>query len=95
MIDVNTIAPWGSEFIGQTTQETVENVLLTVLEKLIVMFGVVALVFMTLSAWYMIIYNGQDELLTKWKTMFSASLISLVIALLAGLMVRLLIYLLY
>jgi hypothetical protein len=43
----------------------------------------------------MIIYHGQDEFLSKGKSIFTAGLIALVVALSAGLIVRLFSALLY
>lgn len=43
----------------------------------------------------MIIYHGQDDLLSRGKSIFTAGIIALVIALSAGIIVRLFAYLLY
>ncbi len=50
---------------------------------------------MTIGAGYMIIYHGQDDLLSKGKTIFLSGIISLAIALSAGVIVNLFAYLLY
>lgn len=74
---------------------TINNVLLTILEKLILVFGVCAIFIMTLWAGYMIIYHGQDEFLSKWKSIFTSWLIALVVALSAWFIVRLFTLILY
>ena len=74
---------------------TVNNILMTVLEKLILIFWACAIFIMTIGAWYMIIYHGQDEFLSKWKSIFMSGIIALVVALSAWIIVRLFSFLLY
>jgi len=50
---------------------------------------------MTIGAGYMIIYHGDESLLSRGKSIFTAGLISLAIALSAGLIVKFISYLLY
>lgn len=87
----------GTQFLGEGkgTTEVVGSVLSTTLEKLIVIFGALAAFIMTIGAGYMIIYHGQDDLLSRWKSIFMAGVIALVIALSAGIIVRLFTYILY
>lgn len=94
-INVGDITPGGTTLIGSNSEETVDNVLFTILEKILVVFWVCAAFIMTIGAGYMIIYHGQDEFLSKWKSIFTAGLIALVVALSSGLIVRLFSYLLY
>jgi hypothetical protein len=56
---------------------------------------VFAVFIMTLWAWYMIIYHGQDEFLSKWKSIFMSWIIALAVALSAWVIVKLFAYLLY
>jgi len=87
---------WSTELIDEDTAGgTVNNILLTILEKLILVFGACAIFIMTIWAGYMIIYHGQDEFLSKWKSIFMSGIIALVVALSAGLIVRLFSFLLY
>jgi len=87
---------WSTELIDEDTAGgTVNNVLLTILEKLILVFGACAIFIMTIWAGYMIIYHGQDEFLSKWKSIFMSGIIALVVALSAWLIVRLFSFLLY
>lgn len=95
-IDVGNFTPvWRTELIGGSTEDTVNNVLLTVLEKLIIVFWVFSVFFMTIGAGYMIIYHGQDEFLSKWKSIFMSGLIALAVALSAWVIVQLFAFLLY
>ena len=77
------------------TKWSVGQFLATILEKLIIIFWVLSILIMTVGAWYMIIYHGQDEFLSKWKSIFVSGLIALAVALSAGVIVRLFAYLLY
>lgn len=94
-VPVWTFSPLGTWLVEGWSSGNVESLLARVLNALIVIFWVAAVFFMTLGAGYMIIYHGQDELLSKWKTIFTSGLIALVVALSAWLIVRLFIYLLY
>lgn len=94
-INVWDFTPGGSSFIESNTEDTVNNVLLTVLEKLLVVFWAFAVLIMTIGAWYMIIYHGQDEFLSKWKSIFMSGIIALAVALSAWVLVRLFAFLLY
>ncbi len=76
--------------------ETVtNNILVDIIDSLIISFWVLSLLVMVIWWGYMIIYSGQEELLSKWKKIFMAGIISLVIALLAWMIVSLVRYLLY
>ncbi len=94
-IPVGDITPGSTALIGDKAGETVDNVLLRILEKLILMFGVLAALIMTIGAGYMIIYHGQDEFLSKGKSIFMSGIIALVVALSAGIIVKLFAYILY
>lgn len=96
-IEVRDFTPGGTQFLDTNagTASTVNNVLETILEKLIVIFWVLAAFMMTIGAGYMIIYHGQDEFLSRWKAIFMSGIISLAIALSAGIIVRLFTYILY
>jgi hypothetical protein len=94
-INVSDITPGSGVLIWDGAGETIDNLLLTILEKLIVVFGVLAIFTMTIGAWYMIIYHGQDEFLSKWKTIFIWGILALAVALSAWVIVKLFAYLLY
>ena len=80
---------WGN------SEDLIQNTLGLIIEKLITAFWVLSLLVMTIGAGFMIIYHGQDELLTRWKSIFSYGLISLAVALSAWLLVNFVSYLLY
>ncbi len=94
-IDVWSVTPGGTSLISEDAGGTVTNFLASILDKIIIVFWVFSALIMTVWAWYMIIYHGQDEFLSKWKSIFMAGLISLAIALSAGIIVRLFAFLLY
>ena len=96
-IDVWDITPGGKSLTVEWggTKASVDNVLATLLNKLILMFGVLSVFIMTIGAGYMIIYHGQDEFLSKGKSIFVSGLIALAVALSAGLIVQLFSALLY
>jgi len=94
-IDVNNFTPWSTELAGSNTTETANNILGEIIQLLIVAFWVLSLFFMTIGAGYMIIYHGQDEFLSRWKSIFVAGLISLAVALTAGLIVQFVAFILY
>lgn len=97
-IDVDQFTPGGTSLIwgGEQDSETAMNTFLwVVIEKLIIIFWVLATLIMTVGAWYMILYHGQDELLSKWKSIFMAGITAMAIALSAWVIVRLFAYFLY
>ena len=95
MINVWDIAPGWSELDGGSAVGTWEKVLQTIITKLMIAFWVLALLVMTIGWGYMIFYHGQDDLLSKWKTIFSAWLIALAVALSAWILVKVVAYILY
>ncbi len=96
VINLKWFTPGGTDLIDEDTAWwTINNVLMTILEKLILVFGVFAIFIMTIGAWYMIIYHGQDEFLSKWKSIFVSWIIALAVALWAWIIVRLFALLLY
>ncbi len=89
-------SPWSTNLLWTGDMETtVTDILINVIDLLIVSFWVLALLIMTIWAWYMIIYHGQEEFLSKWKTIFTAWLISLIVALSAWLIMAMINYLVY
>jgi len=93
---INTTELWlWSSLNTWDAETTVNNVLGTIITKLMIAFWVLALFIMTIGWWYMIFAHGQDELLNKWKGIFTAGLISLIVALSAWIIMKLVIFLLY
>ena len=72
------------------------NILLgTVIQKLMVALGILSVLIMTVWGGYIILYHGQDELLSKGKSIFMSGIIALVIALSSYMIVGLLRFILY
>ena len=96
IIDTSEYWLWW-EAINQwwTAKETVDNWLKLIVNKLLIAFWVLSLFIMTIGWWYMIFAHWQDELLNKWKSIFTAWLTSLIIALSAWIIMKIVISLLY
>ena len=94
-VSVDTFSPLWTNLVKWSSKQNIDSLLATILNVLILFIGVAAVFFMSIWAWYMIIYHGQDELLSKWKTIFTSWLIALVVALSAWLIIRLFIFILY
>ena len=97
-ITFSDIAPGGT-FVSdeglETTNEVVNFVLGTIIQKLMIALGSLALIIMTIWAGYMILAHGQDELLSKWKSIFISGITSLVVALSAYYLVSFIRFILY
>lgn len=97
IIKVNDISPAWENLLSEdrSAKKTAQNLLNTIVNKFIVAFWVLAMLVMTIGWGYMIMYHGQDELLSKWKSIFNAWLIALAVALSSWLLVKLVAYFLY
>lgn len=78
-----------------SAKDTINNWLSLIVNQLMIAFWVLSLFIMTVGWWYMIFAHGQDELLNKWKSIFSAWLIALFIALSSWIIIKIIISLLY
>lgn len=76
-------------------KETINKTLWTLIQKLMIALWTISLFIMTIWAWYMIMYVWQDELLSKWKSIFSAWIISLVVALSSYYLISIVRFILY
>lgn len=95
MIHTDNLWLWWSQLKKWNAQETVNNSLKVIVTKLMVAFWVLSLLIMTVWWAYIIFSHGQDELLSKWKSIFNAWIIALVIALASWIIMKAVIYLLY
>lgn len=98
MIKTKDFTPWNKSYNRSWTLDltgTTNNLLSTIIQNLMVAIWVIALLVMSIWAWYMIFYHGQDEMLSKWKTMFTTWITALVIALSSYYLVSLVRYILY
>lgn len=78
-----------------TTEELINKTLWTIIQNLMIAMGSISLFIMTIWAWYMIFYNWQDDILSKWKSIFTWWVIALVVALTSYYMVAILRFVLY
>ncbi|MCD5380445.1 hypothetical protein LR004_00825 [Candidatus Gracilibacteria bacterium] len=78
-----------------STESTMSVLLGVIIKNLIVIFGVLSLLVMTIGGGYMIFHVGEESLLSRGKSIFMYGLVSLAIALSAGLIVQLITYILY
>lgn len=85
---------WNKSSLNNSEQAA--NFLLgTLIEKLMVALGILSVLIMTVWGWYIVMYHGQDELLSKGKSIFNAGVIALVVALSSYMLVGLLRFILY
>lgn len=94
-IPVASFSPWGSNFIAETSKGSGDKTLWALIAKMLVLIWSLSVLVMVVWWWYMIAYSGQDELLSKWKSIFTAGMISLIIALWSYFMVALVRFMLY
>lgn len=86
---------WNSLKSWITAKDTINKTLWTFIQKLMIALWVISLLIMTIWTWYIILYHGEDEYLSKWKSIFTAWIIALVISLSSYYMVNLVWYILY
>lgn len=77
------------------TSEVINYTLWTIIQKLMVALWVLAVLIMTVWAGYIIMYHGQDELLSKGKSIFMAGVTALIVALSSYYLVSILRFVLY
>ncbi len=94
-IEASGFTPWAWSATSWDIKTVTDSILENIIDSLIIAFWVLSLLVMIIWAWYMIIYTGQEDLLSKWKKIFMAWIISLTIALLSWLIVNFVNYLLY
>ncbi|QFR38659.1 hypothetical protein A9Q91_00295 [Candidatus Gracilibacteria bacterium 28_42_T64] len=94
-IDVNDITPGLEIEEGDNVEQTINRTLGTIIQKLMIALGSLSLLIMTIGGGYMIMYHGQDELLSKGKSIFLSGITALVVALSSYYMVAFLRYILY
>lgn len=90
-----TIWVWFQVKKWDNTGNVLNRTLGTVIQKLMVALWVLAVLIMTIWAWYIIMYHGQDELLSKGKSIFMSGITALVVALSSYYLVAILRYILY
>ncbi len=93
---IKTNTMWVNKRIKKdTAKKTAQSLLSTIIEKIMIAFWTIALFVMTVGWWFMVFSHWKDELLNKWKTMFTAWVISLAVALSSWIIMKVVISLLY
>ncbi|MBF0914100.1 hypothetical protein HXK64_04120 [Candidatus Gracilibacteria bacterium] len=87
--------PGGTFKGGGTTKKRLENGLLTIIQRIMIPFGVISVIILTIGAGFMILSGGLDENITRGKKILKMGIVSISIALSSYLLVELLKYLLY
>ncbi len=96
MIETSLFSDGGKNLkVEWDSKATINTVLGTLIQKLMIALWIVSLLIMTIGAGYMILYHGEDEYLSKWKSIFTAGIISLLVALSSYYIVNLVVYILY
>jgi len=95
MINVNDISPWKKVESWDTVKMSINRTLGTVIQSLMMLLWSLALLIMTVGAGFIILHHGQDELLSKWKTIFMSWVYALVVALGSYYLVAILRFLLF
>jgi hypothetical protein len=67
----------------------------TIIQKLMIGLGSLSVLIMTIWAWYIVLHNGQDELLNKWKSIFMSGIYAMAIALSSYYLITIVRYILY
>ncbi len=79
-IFVNDISP-GMKVTEDSVKKSINKTLGTIIQSLMLLLWSLALLIMTIGAWFMILHHGQDELLSKWKAIFMSWVYALIVAL--------------
>lgn len=99
-IKIRSLTPGWDSILGTAwsviaPKDTMLNILLLIIENLMTAIWVIAILVMTIWWGYMIMNIWQDDMLTKWKSIFKSWLIALAVALWSWLLVKLVTFLLY
>ncbi len=89
-----SITPW---ILAQweNIEERTNWLLWTLIQRMMIALWVLSVFIMTIWAWYIILNNWQDELLSKWKTIFMAWIYSVLISLTSYYLISVIRYLLF
>lgn len=96
-IDTSDFSIWWTNLKDESgsAEKTINKTFWVFIKKMMIWLIMLSSFVMTVWAWYMILYFGQDEYLTRWKTIFKMWLVSIIIALSSYYMVNLVTYILY
>lgn len=93
-INVSHISPWIT-LTWNTTSERSNNFLWLIIQRMMIALWILSVFIMTIWAWYIILHNWQDELLSKWKTIFMSWVYSMIIALTSYILIAIVRFLLF
>lgn len=93
-INVSDISPW-IESKWVTTSEKINWLLWTTIQTMMIALWILSVLIMTIWSWYMILHNWQDELLSKWKSIFMSWVYAMIIALTSYYLIAIIRFLLY
>lgn len=93
-INVSDISPW-IVWKWSTTSERINWFFWTIIQTMMVALWVLSVLIMTIWSWYMILHNWQDELLSKWKSIFMSWVYAMIIALTSYYLIAIVRFLLY
>lgn len=79
-IRTGDLFPWAKPADKWSVTANTNFYLSKIIQMLMILLGSASLLIMTVWAGYMIMYHGQDELLSKGKSIFTAGIIALVVA---------------
>ncbi len=95
MIDTWNFSPWWQNLKQWNSKDTINNTLWTFMQKAMILLWIASLFIMIIWAWYMILHHWEDEYLSKWKSIFTWWIVSLIVALSAYYLVNIIWYILY
>lgn len=89
------LTPWKLWMEWESLEERANWILGTIMQRLMIALWVLSVLIMTIWAWYIILNNWQDELLSKWKSIFMAWIYAMLIALTSYYLIAIVRYMLY
>jgi len=92
---VASFVPWMTITDVTDTNKNVNFLLGNIIQTMMVIIWAFSMLIMTIWAWYMILNSWQDELLSKWKTIFTSWIFALIIALTSYYLVSIIRFILY
>lgn len=90
-----TISGEASDLKWGTAQETIQKTLGTIIQKMMIGIWIVSFVILVVWAAFMIFAAWEDEYVNRWKSIFTAGMIALIVSLLSYYMVALVRFLVF
>lgn len=95
VIEVKNIVPGWTFSSSKSIESRMNDGILTIIQKLMIPFWILAVLVMSIWAWFIVLHNWQDELLDKWKRIFKMWIFSICLALSSYLIIELVKYIVY